>query len=159
VMVEGKILPLNGAGVRTKFFIDVYIGALYLPRAAGSAEEAIRGELPKRVSMHILYDKVDRDKLVDGWRVGFEKNQSRQALAALAVRLEQFNTLFADAVRGEVVAFDFLADGTTVVWLQGEEAGRIAGKDFQQALLEVWLGERPADRDLKRAMLKGERSE
>ena len=154
-VVEGKTLKLNGAGIRSKFFIDIYIGALYLPQVTASAEAAIRGELPKRVSMHILYDKVDRDKLVDGWVTGFEKNQNKAALAALSVRLNEFSAMFTDTRQGEVLAFDFLADGSTVVWLRGEAAGRIAGADFQQALLSVWLGDRPADRDLKEAMLQG----
>lgn len=154
VVVEGKTLQLNGAGIRTKFFFDIYIGALYLPRATASAKEAIHGGLPKRVSMHILYDKVDRDKLVDGWTVGFEKNQSRQAMAALRLRLETFNAMFTDATQGEELVFDFLTDGTTVVWIKGEEAGRIAGADFQQALMAVWLGDKPADRKLKEAMLE-----
>jgi hypothetical protein len=31
--------------------------------------------------------------------------------------------------------------------------GMIAGKDFKNALLEIWLGNRPADKKLKKGML------
>jgi hypothetical protein len=34
--------------------------------------------------------------------------------------------------------------------------GNIQGADFYRALLQVWLGEEPADSDLKRAMLGSE---
>ena len=65
-----QMARLNDAGIQTKFFADIYIGAPYLPYAVTLAEEAIRGRLPKRVSMHILYDKVGRQKLVNGWVTG-----------------------------------------------------------------------------------------
>ena len=158
-VVEGKPLQLNGAGVRTKFFFNIYVGALYLPQTTTSAEEAIKGLPPKRVSMYIIYDKVEREKLVGGWVAGFEKNQSKEALASLKQRLDQFNAMFDDAARGEVMTFDFLTDGTTLVTIRGNEVGRIAGADFQQALLAVWLGKKPADRGLKDQMLIGEVAE
>lgn len=154
VVVGGKSLQLNGAGVRTKFFMDIYVGALYLPYVTSSMEDAIAGDLPKRVSMHVLYDSIDHERLVDGWIAGFEKNQGKEAIAKLKSRLNRFNAMFADAGRGDVLAFDFLVDGSTVVSQQGEESGRVEGADFQQALLRVWLGEKPADRDLKRVMLR-----
>jgi len=153
VTVAGQSLQLNGAGVRTKFFFDIYVGALYLPVAAHSSEQALAAPLPKRVTMDILYSEVGREKLVDGWTEGFKKNQSSKAFAVLAGRLNSFNALFHDAHEGDRMIFDFLSDGSTVLTLQGQEAGRIAGSDFQQALLAVWLGNKPADRDLKKAML------
>lgn len=156
VVVDGRNLQLNGAGVRTKFFIDIYVGALYLPRMTSSVEQAIAGEPPKRITMHVLYDSIDHEKLVAGWLAGFEKNQSEKALAKLKSRLDRFNAMFVDARQGDMLAFDFLTDGSTVVIQQGKQSGRIEGFDFQQALLRVWLGEKPADRDLKKAMLRQE---
>ncbi len=37
--------------------------------------------------------------------------------------------------------------------INGEEKGIIEGDDFYAALLDIWLGEEPADEDLKEAML------
>ena len=155
IQVEGKALQLNGAGVRTKFFFDIYVGALYLPRPTTQARQAIEGPDPKRVSMHFLYSEVDRKKLVNGWKEGFEKNQDRAALEKLRERLRRFNSLFGDAHEGDLLLFNFLTDGSTEIILNGENKGRIEGKDFQQALLAVWLGREPADKGLRKAMLKG----
>ena len=154
VEIEGKTLQLNGAGVRTKFFFDIYVGALYLPSKASSAEQALAASNPKRVTMTFLYDEVGRDKLVDGWITGFEKNQSKADMGKLKDRLDQFNAMFGDGHRGEQFIFDFLEDGSTVVTLKAERVGVIEGTDFQQALLNVWLGNKPADKALKSAMLK-----
>lgn len=155
VEVAGKSLKLNGAGIRTKFFFDIYIGALYLPQAATSAEQALSAPGPKRMTMIFLYDEVSREKLVNGWIEGFEKNQSEEAMAKLKGRLDQFNAMFADGRKGDRFIFDFLQDGSTVVTLKGKRSGIIEGGDFQRALLEVWLGNKPADKDLKSAMLRG----
>lgn len=152
-VVSGKTLQLNGAGVRTKFFFDIYVGALYLPEKSASASEAMAMAGPKQVTMTFLYKEVSREKLVAAWDEGFRLNLGSEALAPLLKRLEQFNSLFATVKAGDFYVFQFLGDGETSVNLNARELGRISGKDFQQALLSVWLGESPADHSLKKAML------
>lgn len=153
VVVSGNTLQLNGAGVRTKFFFDIYIGALFLPAKVNSVAEVLDMPGPKQVSMTFLYSEVDREKLTAAWDEGFENNVSKNELAALKDRLKQFNDLFVTAHKGDVFTFNFLADGATHVVLNGKETGSIAGKDFQRTLLLVWLGDKPADSDLKEGML------
>jgi hypothetical protein len=150
--VSGQTLVLNGAGVRTKFFFDIYIGALYLPSKTTSAQTAINSKANKRVWMYFLYDEVSKDKLTYGWTKGFEKN-SKNNFEQLQARLNQFNSFFHDMKKGDTVAYDFNTDGTTTIIINGKSVGSILGEDFQQALLAVWLGKKPADDDLKEAML------
>ena len=150
--VGGQTLVLNGAGIRTKFFFDIYIGALYLPSKTQSAQDAIRSKANKRVWMYFLYDEVSKNKLTHGWTKGFEKN-SKANFEQLQARLNQFNSFFHDMKKGDSVAYDFNTDGTTTVIFNDKPVGSIAGEDFQQALLAVWLGKKPADGDLKEAML------
>jgi len=147
------VLVLNGAGVRSKFFFDIYIAALYLPAREHQADRVLQHPAPARVVMPILYKQVGAGRLVYGWRAGFEKNQNTTQLQALALRLDAFNAMFSDAYRGDVLLFDFLADGTTHVLINDVEKGVVAGSDFQRALLAVWLGRQPADATLKKAML------
>jgi hypothetical protein len=151
--VAGTDLVLNGAGIRKKFFVKVYIGALYLPRSAGQADAVLAMDGPKRVLMHFLYKKVEAGQLVDGWNEGFENNQSAENLTKLGPRLEQFNALFTDVVAGDEVLLDFLPGQGTRVTVRGEQKGLIPGDDFYRALLAVWLGEKPADKGLKKGML------
>jgi len=154
--VNGRYLHLNGAGVRTKFFFDIYVGALYRQDAARRAGAVLTHPAPSAVSMDFLYGEVDAAKLQHGWQEGFRKNQTPEAMRSLQKRLDAFNALFGDARKGDRYRFDFLRDGSTVVRFNDKEIGRIDGEDFQRALLAVWLGEHPADADLKNAMLGGE---
>ena len=149
-------LQLNGAGIRSKFIFDIYVGALYLEHKAHSAEAVLAQSGANRVSMYFLYKKVSREKLVAGWNEGFANNTSREQLEVLRPRLEQFNTFFPTVKRGDTIQFDYTGTETTQVRINGELKGSIAGADFNKALLKVWLGSEPADADLKQAMLQGE---
>jgi len=152
--LEGQNLRLNGAGVRTKFFFNIYVGALYTSKQASSFQDVIADTHAKRVTMTFMYEEVERDKLVDGWISGFKKNQSKSEFEALNQRLQTFNAWFVDGHKGDALSFDFSSDGKTVVQMNGQRLGVIDGNDFQQALLAVWLGNKPADNGLKKAMLQ-----
>ena len=67
-------LILNGAGIRTKFIFDIYIGSLYLEKKQKTASAVYSAHGEKRISMHFLYDEVSKEKLIDGWNVGFKNN-------------------------------------------------------------------------------------
>lgn len=146
-------LQLNGMGYRTKFVFDIYVGALYTESSVKTrdAVQALNG--PKRVVMHMVYDEVERKKITDGWNDGFEENNSDEHLAKLQSRIKTFNSYFPDLKKGDVLFYDYIpATGTRVI-INGEEKGVIEGADFYAALLDIWLGEEPADDDLKEAML------
>lgn len=149
-------LQLNGVGMRTKFVFDVYIGALYTQAPAKTRDEVQSQKGPKRVLMHFVFDEVEAEKLVDGWTEGFEENQSEEQFGKLSERLEKFNTMFSTVKAGDVVLLDYVPATGTLVTIRGEKKGVIKGEDFYAALLDVWLGDEPADDDLKQAMLGDE---
>jgi len=155
IELDGQPLRLNGAGIRSKFFFDIYVGALYCKKPVHEADALLQNPSPAIVTMEVLYKEVSRDRLVAGWNAGFRKNQSESSMVKLSARLEAFNALFVDGHQGDRYRFDFLPDGRTIVRLNGGMIGSIAGEDFQRALLSVWIGKEPADTGLTRAMLGG----
>ena len=54
-------LVLNGAGVRSKFFVKVYVGALYLGTSTSSAEQILADRGPKSMQMVMLYKEIEAD--------------------------------------------------------------------------------------------------
>lgn len=146
-------LVLNGAGIRSKFVFDIYIGALYLPGRSHDAASILKQQGPKRVLMHFLYGGIEKDDLTRGWQSGFEENLSAAEFAAIKTRLQAFNELFEPVEEGDEVLLDYLPGRGTRVTINQRVKGTIEGADFYQALLKVWLGNEPADSDLKHAML------
>ena len=153
----GTELKLNGAGIRQRFFMDIYIGALYLPQPTRDAAAVLNLHGAKRMSLHFVHKEVDAEKLVAAWTEGFEKNLPPEQFRALRPRIANFNGLFPTLRKGDRIDIDILprADkgATTQVWLNGTLRGKVGGGDFARALLQIWLGEHPVDADLKQALL------
>lgn len=154
---DGAKLQLNGAGIREKFFFDIYVAALYLEQPGTGPQAVIVPEARKRVMMHFLYSKVDREKLVDAWNEGFEDNLSAEKRAPLQQRIDQFNAMFEDAVKGDIILLDYTPGQGTRVVINSTDKGIVPGKDFNDALLSIWLGDEPVTSDLKEALLKGKK--
>jgi len=148
-----ETLQLNGAGIRTKFFFNIYVGALYLIEKQSSAEKILKSGKANRVSMDFLYDEVEKKKLVDAWIEGFEENVDAATFSALKGRLDKFNLMFTDMHKGDRVLLDYIPAKGTRVMIKGDVKGMIEGADFNRALLSVWLGKEPVSDDLKDAML------
>ena len=166
VSIEGVVIPgtlalpgsdqelvLNGAGIRKKFFMDIYIGALYLPARTSDATAILSDAGAASVTMHFLYKEVDRDKITDGWNDGLGENVSREEFRTLAKRLEKFNALFRTVRRGDVIRIDYNPVTGTEVRINDEWRGSIEGNDFFRALLKIWLGDHPVSSSLKDEML------
>ncbi len=156
VTLADTTLTLNGAGIRNKFFFDIYVGALYLPEKTKDAETAIDMPGPKRVSMYFLHKEVSREKLIDGWNDGFQHNHTNEQLKTLEAKLEAFNEFFVTVKRGDRITLDYLPETGTRISINDQLRGSIPGKEFYPALLKVWLGKKPADADLKKGMLGDE---
>ena len=146
-------LILNGAGIRTKFVFNIYVGSLYLENKAQTEKDIYNLPGEKRISMHFLYDEVSKEKLINGWNDGFEGNHSDDELSKIKTRITQFNNLFVTVKKGDVINLNFIPSTGTQIVLNGKINGTIKGDDFFTAVLKIWLGDEPADSDLKQAML------
>lgn len=148
-----KKLVLNGAGIRTKFIFDIYIGALYLEQKQNAAADIYPLTGAKRIHMHFLYDEISKEKLTNSWSEGFKNNHNEDELSKLQSRIDQFNAMFTAVKKGDVINLDFQPEKGTTVIINKSTQGTVKGGDFYTALLKIWLGDQPADSDLKLAML------
>lgn len=153
----GPELVLNGAGLRTRVFFRVYVGALYLQQKAGSTQAVLSDSGPKRVAMHMLRD-LTAEQLFSALNDGLKNNHTPGDLAKLEPQVKQLEGIF-NAVKaaksGDSILLDYVPGTGTRVVVNGDAKGTIAGEEFNRALLRVWLGDQPADAGLKKAMLGG----
>ena len=151
---DGGTLVLNGTGLREKFWVDVYVGSLYLPRPARDVGAVLSNPGPLRIQLDFVYKEVAREQLLESWREGFENNRPEGVSPSLQARIEQFYALFdSSALARDQYRFDYQPGSGTRISKNDRELGIIPGEDFRNALLEIWLGNHPADKDLKKAML------
>ncbi|MGB5473831.1 MAG: chalcone isomerase family protein [Gammaproteobacteria bacterium] len=146
-------LSLNGAGIRKKFFMDIYIGALYLPAVTTDSKAILADSGAASVLMHFVYKEVSKDKIVDGWNDGLRENLSSTEFQALSGKLEKFNALFKAVRNGDTIRIDYNPAIGTEVRINDEWRGSVEGNDFFRALLKIWIGEHPVSSSLKKGML------
>lgn len=153
--VAGKELVLNGAGVRTRLMFKVYVASLYLPAKAGDLAGTL-AQSPRRVQLDMLRD-VGAEDLVNALVDGMKGANSAQDMAAVKPQTDQLVALMkaiGEAKKGDVVTLDY-ADGETRVGHNGKALGAIASAPFNDALLRIWLSDKPVQADLRKAMLGG----
>ncbi len=149
-------LVLNGAGLREKLYIDVYVAGLYLPARISDAATILGDDGPASVIMNIVYSKISKKKITDGWIEGLDDNTTADERKAIQPRLEAFNRLFTAMQKGDELRIDYTPARGTEVRLNGELRGSVEGNDFFRALLKVWLGSDPVSKSLKQDMLGGD---
>ena len=149
-------LVLNGIGLRTKVFFKVYVIGLYLPAKAATGAAVLEQKGVKRAHLVLLRD-VSAEDFSDALIEGLKNNSTEAELAALKARIDQFRqTIVAagEVKSGLVVHLDFLPDSGTRLTLGGKQQGKdIPGEDFFNALLRIWIGEKPIQDNLKEALL------
>jgi hypothetical protein len=100
-----------------------------------------------------LYKEVEAGKIARGWVEGFRANLSEAEYRHLEKRLNRFNDLFPTLRKGDTVHMDYLPGGGTQLSVNDEPLGNIEGDDFFAALMQVWIGDHPADNGLKKGLL------
>lgn len=156
--VGGKELQLNGTALRAGFLAKGYVAALYLQEKARNATVVLGTSGAKRLQLRMLRE-TEPPAIMRSLRRGISDNHSETQVQGLAARLAQFERTLAElgtAHKGDVINLDFSPQTGTVVAINGTPRGRpIPGEDFYQAVLRVFLGERPVDPDVKRGLLGG----
>ena len=153
--VGGQDLVLNGAGIRTRAVFKVYVASLYLP-AKATTTDAVLAKGPRRIQLNLLRD-LSGDQLADAVNDGLKEANTAAEVDAVKAQTAEFIALcksMGPLKEGSVITLDFV-DNATKVGFNGATKRSIAGEAFNRALTKVWIGDKPVQGDLRKAMLGG----
>lgn len=146
-------LILNGAGVREKFWMDMYAGGLYLKNKSGDATEIMNNDEAMALKLHIVSKMITSKRMMDAVNEGFE-NATGGNTAPIQAEIKKFISFFEDEInKGDIFDLVYLPERGSVIYKNGKESGTIQGMEFKKALFGIWLSDEPADDDLKKGML------
>jgi len=152
--VKGQSLVLNGLGLRTKFFIKVYVAGLYLTHKEKNAAAVLAADEPRRMVLHFLYS-VSKNQMCDAWNDGLERNTPK----APADVKKAFNSLCAwmePIPKGNELVMTYVPGEGTTVEVNGKTKGTLPGKAVADSILATWIGPDPdPGADFKKAVLGG----
>lgn len=146
--VGGQKLVLNGLGLREKYFIDIYVGGLYLPQKTTDSAKAIQDDVPKRITMQFTYD-LSAEKLGETMR----ESISRSKADGVAEKADTLASWMEDVVPGDQVVLEYVPGQGTSVIVKGKTKGTVEGVNFMRAIFDIYLGANPPTSALKKGML------
>ncbi|KIA99935.1 MULTISPECIES: chalcone isomerase family protein [unclassified Flavobacterium] len=151
---QSKTLSLNGAGGRSKMWLEVYVQALYLSQLSQDPKFIIDSDTEMAIRIEITSSMVSSNKLTKAMNSGFEKSAGDN-LEALRPRIEQFKSFLSDEITQKDVFKLIYSPIDSSVWVYKNDVlkGKVQGFDFKKALFGIWLSDKPADEKLKNQLL------
>lgn len=154
--VAGKELKLNGAGLRTRFGFKVYVMGLYLPQKKATTADVLASEGPRRFTVVTMRD-ISGEDFGEAFMAGINKNTDKAEKTRLASQITRFGEIFVaqgQLKKGDVLLSDWVPGTGMVMTLNGRPLSEpIPDVAFYNAVLKIWLGDKPADSSLKSALL------
>ncbi|PAM94360.1 chalcone isomerase [Flavobacterium sp. IR1] len=151
---QGKSLQLNGAGGRSKMWLEVYVQALYLSQLSQDPAFIIDSDTEMAIRIEITSSMVSSGKLTKAMNAGFEKSAGSN-LEALRPRIEEFKNYLSDEIKEKdvfLLAYNPFDQTINIIKNQVVK-GKISGFDFKKALFGIWLSDKPVDETLKKHLL------
>jgi hypothetical protein len=164
--IEGVTLPdslqagkdrlvLNGAGVRTKLFMDLYVAGLYLQNKSGDADQIINADEPMAIRLVIISKLISSNKMVSATEEGFETSTGRK-MAPIQKEIDSFIDVFKEDISKKDMYDLVYIPGTGVeASKNGKLVKTIPGMEFKKAMFGIWLCKKPSHKcpALKKGML------
>lgn len=146
-------LQLNGAGTRSKFFIDLYVGSLYVPQAQSNGNVVVDADEPQAITLHITSGMITSDRMTEATLEGFEASTNGD-MASIQSDIDQFMAVFKEEIKeGDVFDLVYVPGEGVKVRKNNEDKGIVGGLEFKKALFGIWLSDEPAQNSLKKKML------
>jgi hypothetical protein len=159
--VANQALKLNGVGIRYKAIFKVYVAGIYLPERKTTTADVLASPGSRRIHIVMLRD-VSSEDFGRAFLNGMHQNIDRAEKSKLVGQLMKFGEVFAsipELKKGDVLTTDWVPGTGTVMQINGKRiADPLPDLAFYNALLKIWLGDKPVEPKLKQAML-GEKPE
>jgi hypothetical protein len=156
VKVAGKDLALNGLGLRTRAMFKVYAMGLYLGKKETSAEAVLAASGPRRFTI-VMMREVSGEDFGQAFMAGINANTDKAEKSKIVSQMVRFGEMFitiGGLKKGDVITGDWVPEKGTVLELNGKSISEpLPDVNFYNALLKIWIGDKPADSALKPLLL------
>lgn len=151
--IAQKDLHLNGAGIREKMWIDLYVGALFLEKSNHNADAIITMDKAMAIDLTIISSLITSEKMVDAVNEGFKYSTNGHPEKFEQEITELLNVFKTPISKGDHYSFVYIPNKGTEIIKNSTLAIVIPGLEFKQALFGIWLCSKPADKNLKKGLL------
>ena len=165
--IDGVIIPktikfaekemfINGVGIRSKFWAEIYTQALYLTKPSKNAAEIMNSDTKMAVIVYIRSPLVTSQKFSKSLVKGLKKTLSDERISAFKMQIDLLNELLnqEQITKNDVITMIY-NDEDKAMWVikNGVVKGQIPGFEFKKAFFGIWLSENPINASLKDNLL------
>lgn len=155
ISIAGSTLIRNGIGVRKRNDTAIYRVALYLSEPSDDAQSSIHLAGCKQIRMHAMRD-ISGATLATVFINGIKSNTPIEQQKLFFEHLNIILKIFQDGQNmpaDSVVNIDLIPDKGAFFYLNHKLLSEgILIDGFNEAILKIWLGDKPSDPDAKIAM-------
>lgn len=156
IKVHDQDLVLNGVGTRNKFFIDIYVGSLYVVAPTNDAVSIINSNTIKSMHLNIISNWINRKLLKSALRSELKNSSTKEEMDHLQDEIDIFLSTFNDEIKkGDEFTFNIIPDIGVEVYKNNKLIKSIQGDRFSKRLIQLWIGNTPVDEKLKVEILGG----
>jgi hypothetical protein len=157
IQLEKKALFLNGAAVRSKFFIQTYIISLYAEKPIIDEQQGIEGNTERSLRMQIITPLATSKAVSENIQSGMKDSlgalylKQKDLIDDLRKVIEESGVQYKDIIDIYCTAkqeLKLFKNGTEIYYNKD-------GKLFAATLFGMYLGKHPKDKKIKEALLKG----
>ena len=156
MQMAGQTVQLNGKGIRYRAVVRVYEIGLYTTAKVNSAEQLVAIAGPKRLQLVTLRE-LTGDMLGVAMVQGMQDNAPAGERVKLITHMERLSRIFGSEPQvsaGSLLNIDYIPGKGTAFYLNGEQKGDfVTDPAYFAAVARIWLGPKPADANLKYALL------
>lgn len=142
-------LTLAGCAARRVLLFRVYDLRLYLPQHSAAEAVAFDPTMPKSVELQVTYPGNVPGNMPGSWRTRFEERRLAPALIA------DLNRLYQNLKGGDVLSIEYQPSRGSVVRLNGLMQTVDRGPALIEALLDIWMGPRALNPEIRTQLLSG----
>ena len=152
--IEGANLKLNGDGVRKKAFMSLYNGGLYLTAKSSDANAIIAADEAMAVRLDITSGMITSENMEEALIEGIE-NATGGDYSSIKDHVNAFMAVFQEPIeKGDVFDIAYIPGKGIVIHKNDAYKATVdGGMPFKKAIFGIWLGDVPADKNLKKGML------
>lgn len=154
ISFKGTNFILNGAGIREKYYIDLYVMGLYLKAKSNDADFIMKQNAPQLIRMVCVSNLITPEKFNEAIVEGFHKATNGKP-EPFKKEIDQLKSSFSDVwkVNDEFVIY-YTPIGGLEIYKNSRLKTVIECKgDFKATLMKIWLGPESVSEDLKQEIL------
>jgi len=153
ITIVHQPLTLNGAGIRSKYFLDVYVAGLYLPMKTHDAHQVIQADEVQSVRLIITSSMITHSRLYESIEEGVRQSAGKD-FARYKPMLKQLEEVLTFEVKpGDEFDFTFVPEVGTYFYRNGQLLRLLNDFAFKKVLFGIWLGDDPVQSSLKNDLL------